>query len=79
MNWFAQGVGGSAGDRNRIPEIIYREEEKKDPEGSKEMWPERLREALAGTPGQKAVQEREVGDRQRKKASERTMPSDAGH
>lgn len=29
MNWFAQRVGGSAGNRNRIPEIIYREEEER--------------------------------------------------
>lgn len=60
-------MGRSAGDQNRIPEIIYRVEGEKEPgAGSKEMWPERLREGLEGKPGQKTVQEPEVGDRQSK-------------
>lgn len=60
-------MGRSVGDQNRIPEIIYRVEKKKEVgAGSKEMWPERLREMLEGKPGQKTAQEQEVGDRQSK-------------
>lgn len=35
-------VGRSAGDQNRIPEIIDRVEKEREPEGSKEVWPESL-------------------------------------
>lgn len=67
MNWFAQREWVGVRETRIEPEIIHRVEEKKDSgAGSKEMWPERLREALEGKPGQKTAQEGEEGGRQSK-------------